>query len=90
MLSINVKPNSRSTQLLKDAAGNWVLRIKQPPVEGKANTEVIAVLAKMLQLPKAAIAIRSGHKSSHKRLLIEGLEEREVIRRLSLQLPAAY
>lgn len=86
MLSIIVKPNSKSTQLSKDAQGNWMLRIKAPPVEGKANKEVITVMAKWLKLPKGAIEIKSGHKHAHKRLKIEGLAEAEIIRLLEWQL----
>ena len=88
MLSIIVKPNSKSTQLLKDAQGNWMIRIKSPPVEGKANKEVIAVMARLLKSPKGAIEIKSGHKHAHKRLKIEGLAEAEIIRLLELHLAA--
>lgn len=36
------------------------LRIAAPPVEGKANKEVVAFLAKTLGVPKAAVTLLHG------------------------------
>ncbi|MEP7127450.1 MAG: DUF167 domain-containing protein [Chitinophagales bacterium] len=81
-LFIKIKPNSKTNQLLKDAEGNWVLKVKAPPVDGKANDEVIRVLAKILKLPKSAITILSGHTNSNKRLEIAVLKETEILKLL--------
>ncbi|MBK9733012.1 MAG: DUF167 domain-containing protein [Chitinophagaceae bacterium] len=78
-LYIKIKPNSKSTQLLKDAAGNWVLKVKAPPVDGKANEEVIRVLAKILKLPKSAVTLLSGQTNSNKRFEISVLEESKIL-----------
>lgn len=77
-LSIRIKPNSKSTALLKDAEGNWVLKVKSPPAEGRANAEVIRVISKILKLPQSAVVLSSGHTNPHKQLLIEGMAEDEV------------
>ncbi|MGL6140503.1 MAG: DUF167 domain-containing protein, partial [Planktothrix sp.] len=37
-----------------------------PPVEGKANQELIKFLAKHLGIPKSQIIIKSGLSSRHK------------------------
>ncbi|MGK7892277.1 MAG: DUF167 domain-containing protein [Xenococcus sp. (in: cyanobacteria)] len=42
------------------------MRLKLPPVDGKANKELIAVLAKKYQVPKSQIKILSGINSKHK------------------------
>ena len=47
-----------------------VLRLTAPPVEGAANTALIAFVAKSLRLPKSAIAIASGETSRTKSLRI--------------------
>jgi len=47
-----------------------VLRLTAPPVEGAANTALIAFVAKSLRLPKSAIGIASGETSRTKSLRI--------------------
>jgi hypothetical protein len=59
------------------------IRIVEAPIEGKGNEAVCRILANSLKIPKYLISIRSGHKSKNKRILIEGLSEYEVKKRLS-------
>lgn len=47
------------------------IRIKAPPVDGKANIELIRFLAGEFGVNKRAVSIISGELSRHKRLLIE-------------------
>jgi uncharacterized protein len=44
--------------------------IRTAPEDGKANKAVIALLAKTLEIPSAAVAIISGHASRDKRVRI--------------------
>lgn len=44
--------------------------IRAAPEDGKANKAVIALLAKTLEIPSAAVAIISGHASRDKRVRI--------------------
>ena len=43
-LSVKVKPNAR-TSSLEQIDGSWLAQIKSPPVDGKANAELIALIA---------------------------------------------
>lgn len=86
ILRIKVKPNSKAAHLTKDQQGQWVLKIKSAPVQGKANEEVIRTLAAMLHQPKSAIIHTGGFTGPHKRFRIDTLEEAEVIRLLENQL----
>ncbi len=49
------------------------VKLTRPALEGKANEQLIQVLADHFQVSKAAIHIVSGEKSSQKRLKIEGM-----------------
>jgi uncharacterized protein YggU (UPF0235/DUF167 family) len=40
------------------------------PTDGKANKDLIAILAKLLQIPKSNITIFKGHKDRYKSLSI--------------------
>lgn len=51
------------------------IHLTAPPVEGAANSALIAYLAKALQHPKSAIRLLRGHKSRQKLLLLAGEPE---------------
>ena len=58
------------------------VRVSAPPERGRANAEVIRLLAQRLGLPGSALAIVGGSTSARKTLRICGLERAEVMRRL--------
>jgi len=60
VLQIKVKPRSRASQLNQAADGTWVASLKSPPVDGKANEELIGLVAEQFQVRKAAVSIKSG------------------------------
>jgi uncharacterized protein YggU (UPF0235/DUF167 family) len=43
--------------------GTWVATLKSPPVDGKANAELIGLVAAHFRCPKAAVSIKSGAAS---------------------------
>jgi uncharacterized protein (TIGR00251 family) len=54
------------------------LRIKAPPVEGKANEECIRLLAEFLGVKKTQVTIVAGHTSRTKTVSVEGRKAREI------------
>jgi uncharacterized protein (TIGR00251 family) len=72
-LSIKVKPNSRASALKQNEDGTWLAQIKSPPVDGKANEELIALVAKHFRCRKSEVSIKSGAASRTKLLQIEKL-----------------
>lgn len=46
--------------------------ITAPPVEGKANRAIVALLSRTLSIPQSRISILTGAASSQKRVLISG------------------
>lgn len=46
------------------------VRIQAPPVEGKANAELVKFLAKQFGVSKSAVSIISGELNRHKRVRI--------------------
>jgi len=71
VLRILVKPNARTSTLEAGDDGTWVAHLKSPPVDGKANAELIGLVAQAFGCRKAAVSIRSGASSRHKRVQIE-------------------
>ena len=67
--SIKVKPNSQQQKIIEEADGSLSISLKSPPVDGKANEELIKLLAKKFSVPKSRITIKLG-LSSHQKLVI--------------------
>ena len=81
-LRIKIKPGSKKNQLQKDASGGWQLRVKSPPVDGRANEEVVQLLSGILSISKSAIILKSGQRNSQKLFQVEILSEDEVNKRM--------
>ena len=60
MLQIKVKPNARVSSLAQLDDGTWLAQLKSPPVDGKANEELIALVAKQISCRRSAISIKVG------------------------------
>jgi uncharacterized protein (TIGR00251 family) len=59
-IRIKVKPNSRASTLEQGSDGVWLARLKSPPVDGKANAELVGLIADRFGCRKADVTIRSG------------------------------
>jgi len=70
-LRVKVKPNARSSSLEQLPDGTWVARLKAPPVDGKANEELTALVADHFHCRKAAVIIRAGRSGRTKRIAVE-------------------
>lgn len=59
MLQVKVKPRARVSELSQAADGTWVAKLKSPPVDGKANEELLTLVAEKFRCRKGAI-VNSG------------------------------
>jgi uncharacterized protein len=60
VIQVRVKPNARASLLEEKEDGTWLAQIKSPPVDGKANEELIALIAKHFECRKADVSIKAG------------------------------
>ncbi len=60
VIQVKVRPNARASSLQEDSPGVWSAQLKSPPIEGKANAELITLVARQFGCRKAAVSIRSG------------------------------
>lgn len=60
ILRVKVKPNSRSSLLTQETDGTWRAELKAPPVDGRANEELVALVARHFKCRKADVEIKSG------------------------------
>ena len=68
---VKVKPNSQQQKIEELADGSLIVHLKSPPVDGKANEELIKLLAKKFDVPKSSITIKSGVTSRNKLITID-------------------
>ena len=66
ILSLQVRPSSKTQSFLKNQSGEWLLKIRERPVDGQANDAVIEFLADELHIPKTDIQIIKGQKNKLK------------------------
>lgn len=64
-ISVVVKPNSRKEKVEK-SENCYIVSVREPPVENKANLAVIKLLSDFFDVPKSQITIVSGQKSKRK------------------------
>ena len=70
VLRIKVKPNARESSLSQSIDGTWQAKLKSPPVDGKANAELITLIATQFQCTKSAVSIKAGATARIKTVII--------------------
>jgi uncharacterized protein YggU (UPF0235/DUF167 family) len=71
VLTVKVKPNARDSSLVQAPDGTWLATLKSAPVDGKANAELVALVAGHFGCPKARVSIKSGAGARIKRVRVE-------------------
>lgn len=59
-LRVRVKPNAHASTLEEQDDGTWLAQVKAVPVDGKANEELVRLVARHFNLRQSQVTIRSG------------------------------
>ena len=78
-LSVKVQPKARKRKVERLSSSEYKVSVLSPPSRGKANREVIEVLAAYFDLPLSQIKILRGEKSRQKLILID-MNDRRISR----------
>ena len=70
IIRVKVKPNARKSSLEPTAQGEFVAQVRSPPTDGRANAELIELVARYFKCPRACVSIKSGAGSRVKRIAI--------------------
>lgn len=72
IIRVKVKTNAGASSLEPAGDGGlWQAKLKSPPVDGRANAELIALVAERFGCPRSAVSIKSGASAPLKLLRIE-------------------
>jgi uncharacterized protein (TIGR00251 family) len=81
-LSVRLTPRARQAGIAGFEGDVLHVRVAAPPVDGRANEALAALLAKALGIPKRDVRVVAGQASRQKVVAIDGLTNAEVLRRL--------
>ena len=71
VLKVKAKPGSRVASLIQEPDGTWLAKLKSPPVDGKANAELVTLIAEHFDCRKADVSIKSGASGRMKLVKVE-------------------
>ncbi|MFA6263802.1 MAG: DUF167 domain-containing protein [Candidatus Babeliales bacterium] len=87
VLEIKVIPGSGRQDLFRDKTGVLKCHLKNPPEDGKANAELVKMLAKKAGLASNAVHIMRGATSRKKLIKIDTLQSpADVLRDLGVEI----
>jgi len=72
-IRVKLKPNARTSALTPSADGSWLAEVKAPAIEGRANAELIALIAQHFHCRKTAVSIKSGASGRLKLVKIDAV-----------------
>lgn len=78
LLSLHVQPKASKSRIVGLHDGCLKLAVASPPVEGKANREVVKFLATLLGVSGRDILLKSGAQSRKKRVIVSSLDVGEI------------
>jgi len=82
---VHAQPGAKRDRVAGDFNGRLKIALAAPPVDGKANAHLMKFLAKLLGVPKSAIALVSGETMRDKRLRIDSVSAGDLIEKLAAQ-----
>lgn len=81
-VSLHVLPNAPKSQIVGMHNGCLKVKIKAPPVDGKANQAIIEFFSELFGISKSSVEILKGDKSKTKKVFLLGLSLQVVESRL--------
>lgn len=81
-ISLHILPNAPRTEIIGLHGNHLKIKIKAPPVDGKANEEIIKFFSRYFEISRNRCEILRGEKSKSKVILLRGLTLTAVQNRL--------
>jgi uncharacterized protein len=85
-ITVTVSPGSARTELVGRHGEGWKARIAAPPERGRANAELVELLANALAVPRSSVRVVAGLAAKTKVVEVEDLAAAEAERRLDRSL----
>lgn len=86
LIPLHVRPRARRAGVAGLHGGSLKLLLKNPPRDGRANAEVVELLARLLGIPRNRVELVRGFRSREKLAAVTGLTVEEAGARLDKHL----
>ena len=73
LLVLHIQPGAKRTAVAGAFGDTVKVAVSSPPVDGKANAQLLGFLSELLGLPKSALQLVSGASGRYKMVSISGL-----------------
>lgn len=83
LVSVRAQPRARKAGVLGQEAGALKLAVTAPREDGRANVALVELFRELLGLKRSQVELHSGATSRNKKLLIRGVLQVELARRLA-------
>ena len=70
VLQVEIQPRASTDVIAGVMDGRLKIRLTAPPVEGRANEQLIAFLARAFRVPKGSVILERGDASKRKQLRV--------------------
>ncbi len=77
-ISVKVKANSKEEKVEQTGNNQFIIKVKAPAHEGKANSAMIKLLSKYFDIPKSMIIISKGKLCGNKIVDIEEINREKI------------
>ena len=81
--NVHVRPRSSRSAILGVREKALAVALTAPPADGAANSELLNLLAKALDVRKGSVSIVAGASSREKLIQVNGIDPNEALARLS-------
>ncbi|MGH2730821.1 MAG: DUF167 domain-containing protein [Actinomycetota bacterium] len=78
ILEVFAQPGSAKDAIVGEHGGALKVKVRAPPVGGRANVAVEELLSAALGVPRGRVTVVSGHGSRRKRVTVAGMGPDEV------------
>ena len=75
LISIRLQPRAKREEVVGERAGAIVVRVTAPPVDGKANAALCALIARTVEISPSRVHLVRGQTSRDKVVRVEGVTQ---------------
>jgi uncharacterized protein (TIGR00251 family) len=75
---VRLQPRAARDEIAGERAAAALVRVTEPPLEGRANAALVKLIAKRAGVAKSRVSIVRGARSRQKLVLVEGMGEAEL------------
>lgn len=83
VLALHIQPGAKKTELCGLHGEALKIRLRAPPVDGKANEALLAFVADSLGVTRARVTLVAGQTSRSKRVAVDAISLEQVLQRLT-------